>query len=192
MKYRLFGKTGLRVSEVALGSGTFGTRRGWGADRGESQKVFDAFAEAGGNFFDSADVYQFGEAEELLGDFLAKDRDHFIVGSKFSFGASPQGGLSRSGNSRKAMLQSIEGSLARLKTDRLDIYWVHVADGMTPTEEILRGFEDIVRSGKTLYVGFSDFPAWRVARAATIADLRGTAPVAGLQIEYSLVERSAE
>lgn len=192
MRYTLFGRTGLRVSEVALGTGTFGTRWGWGADAAESRRVFDRFAEAGGNFIDSADVYQFGEAEELLADFIAADRDAFVVASKYSFGSGPAAGIAGTGNSRKAMTASLEASLKRLRTDRLDILWVHVSDEMTPTEEILRGFEDAVRSGKTLYVGFSDFPAWRIARGAAIADLRGWAAVAGVQAEYSLAERAAE
>lgn len=193
MQYKIFGsRTGLRVSELALGTGTFGTGWGHGAERAEAHKVFDGYVEAGGNFLDSADSYQFGQAETLVGEFVAPDRDHFVIASKYTLGSDPQGGLSRTGNSRKNMVRSVEASLERLKTDRLDVYWVHMSDGATPVEEIARAFDDLVRAGKILYAGLSDFPAWRVARAATIAEVRGWAPIAGLQIEYSLVERTPE
>ncbi|MDB5533823.1 MAG: oxidoreductase, partial [Hyphomicrobiales bacterium] len=118
--------------------------------------------------------------------------DDFVLATKFSQGATPKHGILATGNSRKAMIASLEASLKRLKTDRVDLYWVHYADGVTPTEEILRAFDDLVRSGKILYAGLSDFPAWRVARAATIAELRGSAPIVGLQVEHSLVERTTE
>jgi aryl-alcohol dehydrogenase-like predicted oxidoreductase len=192
MRYTLFGRTGLRVSELALGTGTFGTAWGWGADAAESRAVFDRFVGAGGTLVDTADVYQFGQAETILADLIAADRDHLVLASKYSLGADPAGGVSRTGNSRKAMVQSLEATLRRLNTDRLDLYWVHAADGATPVEEIVRGLDDLARAGKVLYGGLSDFPAWRVSRAATMAELRGWAPVAGLQVEYSLVERTAE
>lgn len=192
MRYKLFGRSGLRVSEVALGAGTFGTRWGRGSDAQESRTVFDRYAEAGGNFIDSADVYQFGESEEILADLITADRDHFVLGTKFSMGADPKGGVSRTGNSRKTIVSALEQSLRRLKTDRVDLYWAHMSDGMTPVDEVMRALDDLVRAGKVLYVGLSDFPAWRVARAATLAELRGWAPVTGLQVEYSLVERTSE
>ncbi|MDC0712859.1 aldo/keto reductase [Stigmatella sp. ncwal1] len=193
MRYTTFGRhTGLRVSEVALGTGTFGTRWGHGAKPEEARRLFDRFVEAGGNFFDCADGYQFGEAEELLGSFIQGHRDTFVISSKFTAGAGPNASVSLTGNSRKAMMSSVEASLKRLKTDHLDLYWVHFADGLTPLEEIARGFDDLVRAGKIHYGGLSDFPAWRVSRAATLAELRGWAPIAGLQIEYSLVERTAD
>jgi aryl-alcohol dehydrogenase-like predicted oxidoreductase len=192
VRYRTFGeRTGLRVSEFALGTGTFGTRWGYGAEPDEARRIFDGFAEAGGTFVDCADSYQFGQAETLLGEFVATDRDHFVLATKYTLGAEAEGGVSRTGNSRKAMIRSVEASLRRLGTDRIDLYWAHMADGATPVEEIARGFEDLARAGKVLYVGLSDFPAWRVARAATLAELRGWAPVAGVQVEYSLVERTA-
>jgi aryl-alcohol dehydrogenase-like predicted oxidoreductase len=193
MRYKIFGRrTGLRVAELALGTGNFGTGWGHGAEPGEARRMFDRYAEAGGNFLDSADTYQFGQSETLLGEFIAAERDHFVVASKYSLGASPDGGVSRTGNSRKNMIRSVEESLKRLKTDRIDLYWVHIPDGVTPLEEIARGFDDLVRAGKILYAGLSDFPAWRVARAATLADLRGWAPLAGVQFEYSLVERTPD
>jgi aryl-alcohol dehydrogenase-like predicted oxidoreductase len=193
VRYRMFGeRTGLRVSELALGAGTFGTRWGYGAEPEEARRIFDCFAEAGGNFVDCADAYQFGQAETLLGQFVAADRDHFVLATKYTLGAEPEGGVSRTGNGRKNMVRSVEASLRRLGTDRIDLYWAHMADGLTPIEEIARGFEDLVRAGKVLHVGLSDFPAWRVARAATLAELRGWAPVAGIQVEYGLVERTPD
>jgi aryl-alcohol dehydrogenase-like predicted oxidoreductase len=193
MHYRIFGRrTGLRVSEVALGTGNFGTRWGHGAERAEAKRVFDRFAEAGGNFIDTADNYQFGESEELVGDFVALDRDYFVLATKYTLGTTATEGMSRTGNSRKNMVRSVEGSLKRLKTDRIDLYWAHFADGVTPMEEIARAFDDLVRSGKILYAGLSNFPAWRIARADLLAELRGWAPIAGIQIEYSLVQRTAD
>ena len=193
MRYKLFGRrTGLRVSELALGAGNFGTRWGHGAERAEAKKVFDAYVEAGGNFIDTADGYQFGESEELVGEFIAADRDYFVLATKYTLGTTATDGISRTGNSRKNMVRSVEGSLKRLKTDRIDLYWAHFADGMTPMEEILRGFDDLVRAGKILYAGLSNFSAWRVARGDLLAELRGWAPIAGIQIEYSLAERTAD
>ena len=195
MRYKLFGRqTGLRVSEFALGTGNFGTGWGHGAEPDEARRIFDRYAEAGGNFIDTSDVYQFGQAETLLGEFLATpaDRDGFVLATKYTHGAVPQGGILGTGNSRKNMVRSLEASLKRLKTDRIDLYWVHAADGVTPVEEIVRAFDDLVRAGKILYAGLSDFPAWRIARGATLAELRGWAPIVGVQFEYSLVERTAD
>lgn len=189
MRYKLFGPTGLRVSELTLGTGTFGTGWGHGAEKEESRRVFDTFAEAGGNFIDTADVYQGGQSEEFLADFLRSDRDHFVVGTKYTIGP---GALSKSGNNRKNMRRALEASLGRLGTEYVDVYWLHVADGVTPMEEVMRGLDDLVREGRVHYVGLSDFPAWQAAQGATIAQLRGLAPLTALQIEYSLVERSAE
>ncbi|MDC0675130.1 aldo/keto reductase [Nannocystis radixulma] len=191
MRYRTFGRrSGLRVSQLALGTGNFGTRWGHGAEPAEARRIFDAYAEAGGNFIDTADTYQVGQSEELLGEFLANERDRFVVASKYTLGTT--GGLSHTGNSRKAMIQSLEASLRRLKTDRLELYWVHFPDDLTPIDEIVRGLDDLARAGKILYGGLSNFPAWRVARADAIAELRGWTPLAGIQIEHSLVERTGE
>ena len=193
MRYKLFGKhTGLRVSEIVLGTGSFGTGWGHGAAPDEARRIFDAYADAGGNFIDSADTYQGGHAEEILGDLLGGRRDEFVLATKFSLRNDAKATILNTGNSRKAMMSSVEESLRRLKTDRIDLYWVHIADGVTPVEEIMRGFEDLVRAGKILYAGLSDFPAWRIARAATIAELRGSLPLAGIQVEYSLAERTTE
>jgi aryl-alcohol dehydrogenase-like predicted oxidoreductase len=193
MRYKLFGKhTGLRVSELVLGAGNFGTRWGHGAEPDESRRIFDAYAEAGGNFIDTANGYQFGQSEEILGDLLVGKREDFVLATKFTMRAYPNDGILITGNSRKSMVASVEASLKRLKTDRIDLLWAHMSDGVTPAEELVRGFDDLVRAGKILYAGLSDFPGWRVARAATIAELRGAAPIAGLQFEHSLVERSTE
>ncbi len=184
--------TGLRVSELVLGTGNFGTGWGYGAERDEARRIFDAYADAGGNFIDTANGYQFGQSEEILGDLLTGRRDDFVLATKFTVRTDNNSGILVTGNSRRAMVSSVEASLKRLKTDRVDLYWAHMSDGVTPVEEIVRGFDDLVRAGKILYGGLSDFPAWRVARAATIAELRGSARIAGLQVEHSLVERTTE
>jgi aryl-alcohol dehydrogenase-like predicted oxidoreductase len=193
MRYRIFGRrTGLRVSELALGAANFGTRWGHGAARDDAKKVFDTYVDAGGNFIDTADSYQFGESEELVGDFIAADRDYFAVATKYTLGTTATDGVSRTGNSRKNMIRSLEASLKRLKTDRIDLYWAHFADGMTPMEEIIRGFDDLMRAGKIHYAGLSNFPAWRISRADLLAEIRGWGPIAGIQVEYSLAQRTAE
>lgn len=192
MRYTTFGSnTGLRVSEYALGTANFGTQWGGGANRAEARKIFDRFAEAGGTFVDAADIYQSGESEKLLGEFLTADRDHFVVTTKFSLGAGrPR--ISSTGNSRKNIRTSVEASLRRLGTDYIDIYWAHMPDDVTPMEEILAALDDLVRAGKILHAGLSNFPAWRIARAATIAELRGLTGLVGIQFEYSLAERGAD
>lgn len=191
MRYKLLGRTGLRVSEAALGTGTFGTAWGWGADREVSRTMFDAFGEAGGNFIDTAGGYQNGDAESFVGEFIKADRASFVVSTKYSGPANGTPAMASVGNSRKAMMHGLEQSLKRLGTDYVDIFMVHFADGVTPVEEMLRGFEDLVAAGKINYAGISDFPAWRIARAATLAEL-ARLPFAAIQIEYSLAERSAE
>ncbi|MFJ9712861.1 aldo/keto reductase [Streptomyces sp. NPDC101234] len=193
MRYTTFGRrTGLRVSEYALGTGNFGTGWGAGAEPDEARRMFDKFAEAGGTFLDTADGYQFGESEELVGKFIAAERDHFVLATKFTIGANPRPGISTTGNSRKNLVASLEASLKRLGTDYIDLYWVHFPDDLTPMEEILRGLDDLVSSGKIHHAALSNFPAWRVSRAATLAELKNWAPVTGIQIEYSLVERTAD
>jgi aryl-alcohol dehydrogenase-like predicted oxidoreductase len=192
MKYTLFGSTGLRVSQLALGTGNFGTGWGYGTSPDECESILNAYADAGGNFIDTADVYQFGQSEELLGTLLAGRRENFVVATKFTNGASADANRLVTGNSRKAMVASVEASLKRLKTDRIDIYWVHHPDGVTPTDEIVRGFEDLARAGKILYAGLSNFPAWRLSRAVTIAELTHAVPVAAAQFEHSLVHREPE
>jgi aryl-alcohol dehydrogenase-like predicted oxidoreductase len=193
MNYEIFGRrTGLRVSELALGTGNFGTGWGYGAEPEDARKMFDRFVQAGGTFIDTADTYQFGQSERLVGELIASDRDTFVLATKYTLGSIPNGGVSRLGNSRKNMMRSVEDSLKRLNTDRIDLYWAHFPDEVTPVEEILRAFDDLVRAGKILYAGLSNFPAWRVSRAVTLADLHGWAPVVGVQIEYSLADRTAD
>jgi aryl-alcohol dehydrogenase-like predicted oxidoreductase len=192
MEYTTFGTTGLQVSRIALGTGNFGTRWGHGADLETSKAIFDTYAEAGGNFIDTADIYQFGQSEEILGDLLQGRRDDFVLATKFTRGDTPNAGRLVTGNSRKAMMACVDASLRRLKTDRIDLYWVHWPDGLTPAEEIVRGFEDLTRSGKILYAGLSNFPAWRLARAVTLAELTRAVPIAAAQFEHSLVHREPE
>lgn len=192
MKYIPLGQTGVCVSEIALGGGNFGTRWGHGADVATSNDVLNAYADAGGNFVDTADVYQFGQSEEILGDALFGRREDFVLASKFSSGAHPGANRLVTGNSRKAMVVSVEASLKRLRTDRIDLYWVHHPDDATGTEEIVRGFDDLARAGKILYAGLSNFPAWRLARAVTIAEFSRAVPIAAAQFEHSLVHREPE
>ena len=191
MRYKLLGKSGLRVSELALGTMTFGEEWGWGASKEECRNIFYAFAQAGGNFVDTANRYTEGTAETFVGEFIASDRDHFVVATKYSL-FTRRDDPNAAGNQRKNMVQSVEASLKRLKTDYVDIYWVHAWDFMTPVEEVMRGLDDLVRAGKVLYVGISDTPAWIVSRANMLADLRGWSPFVGLQARYSLLDRAAE
>ena len=191
MRYQIFGNTGLKVSELCLGAMTFGNDWGWGSSPAESRAVFDAFAEAGGNFIDTADVYTGGTSERLLGEFIAAERDRYVVATKFT--AGPEAGdPNAAGNSRKNMRRALEASLKRLGTDYVDVYWVHVWDFLTPIEEVMQSFDDLVREGKILYVGLSDAPAWVVSRAQTLAELRGSTRLAAMQILYSLTERGIE
>jgi len=191
MQYRLLGNSGLKVSELCLGTMTFGEDWGWGAAKEESQKIYNSFREAGGNFVDTANIYTNGASETFLGDFIQGHRDEIVLATKYS-NAMPGAHVNASGNSRKNMTRSLEASLKRLKTDYIDLYWVHIWDDQTPVEEVMRGLDDLVRQGKVLYVGISDAPAWWVAQANTIAQLSGWTPFVGLQIEYSLIERSVE
>jgi aryl-alcohol dehydrogenase-like predicted oxidoreductase len=191
MKYRLLGNSGLRVSEAALGALTFGEETGWGSPKDEARTVYDAFREAGGNFIDTANIYTNGTSESCLGEFMKDHRQSVVLATKYSCaarGTDPNA----AGNHRKNMMQAVEASLKRLQTDYIDLYWVHVWDQITPVEEVMRGLDDLVRQGKALYVGISDAPAWWIAQANTLAQLRGWSPFVGLQIEYSLIERTVE
>jgi aryl-alcohol dehydrogenase-like predicted oxidoreductase len=191
--YYTLGRTGLRVSRLALGTMTFGTEWGWGADKATARQLFDTYADAGGNFFDTADLYTNGTSETWLGEFIAERglREKSVIATKFGFNGEP-GNPNAGGNGRKHMLQAVEGSLKRLGTDYIDIYIVHAWDRMTPAEEVMRSFDDLVRSGKVRHIGLSNVPAWYASRAQTIAEWRGYEPVSALQLEYSLVERNIE
>ena len=191
MHYKLFGHSGLRVSELCLGTMTFGEDWGWGAPKEVSQKIFDRYAGAGGNFVDTACNYTNATSEKFVGEFIHSDRDHFVVATKYTLTLrkdDPNFG----GNHRKNMVRSVEESLQRLNTDFIDLYWLHMWDYTTPVEEVLRALDDLVRSGKVLYVGISDTPAWVVSRANAIAELRGWSRFVGLQVPYSLADRAAE
>ena len=191
MKYRLLGRSGLRVSEAALGTMTFGDEWGWGSPKDEAQKVYETYREAGGNFLDTANFYTSGTSEKFVGEFIKGHRESVVVATKYSL-ATPGNDPNAAGNHRKSMMQAVEASLKRLHTDYIDLYWVHMWDGITPVEEVMRGLDDMVRQGKVLYVGISDAPAWWIAQANTLAELRGWTQFTGLQIEYSLIERTVE
>src|ERR1700681_1269854 len=191
MRYRLLGNSGLRVSEAALGTMTFGDEWGWGSAKDEARKIYDAFRETGGNFIDTANFYTNGTSESFLGEFMKDHRLSVVLATKYS-NASPGKDPNAAGNHRKSMVQALEASLKRLKTDYIDLYWLHIWDQITPIEEVMRAFDDLVRQGKILYAGVSDTPAWGVAKGNTLADLRGWTPFVGLQIEYSLIERTPE
>ena len=191
MRYKLLGNSGLRVSELCLGTMTFGEDWGWGSDKEESLAVFRAFAEAGGNFLDTANLYTNGTSETLVGEFVKGDREKWVIATKYSLNTRP-GDVNACGNHRKNLFQAVEASLKRLGTDYIDLLWLHIWDSLTPIEEVMRAFDDLVRMGKVLYIGISDSPAWIVSQANTLATLRGWTPFIGLQIEYSLKERTPE
>ncbi|WP_342240116.1 aldo/keto reductase [Inquilinus sp. OTU3971] len=189
--YRLLGRSGLRVSPLALGAMTFGTDWGWGADEPEARRIFDTYVDRGGNFIDTANQYTEGSSERLVGTFAADRRDRLVIATKYTLplrAGDPNAG----GNHRKSLVRSVESSLQRMQTDYIDLLYLHAWDFTTPVEEILRAMDDLVRAGKVLYVAISDAPAWQVARMQTIADLRGWSPLIALQIEYSLIERTVE
>lgn len=191
MRYRTFGRSGLRVSELFLGAMTFGGKWGWGAPVEECRKMLDAYAEAGGNVIDTANAYTEGESETIVGQLLGAERDRFVLMTKYTItidGTDPNA----SGNHRKSLVRSLDQSLRRMGTDYIDLLWVHVWDPLTPVEEMIRALDDAVRAGKVLYVGISDTPAWVVARANTLADWHAWAPFIGLQVPYSLLQRHIE
>jgi aryl-alcohol dehydrogenase-like predicted oxidoreductase len=191
MKYRLLGDSGLRVSEASLGTMTFGEDWGWGSAKDEAQQIYAAYREAGGNFIDTANVYTDGTSEKFLGEFMKGHRESVVLATKYS-NAVPGTDPNAAGNHRKSMVQAVEASLKRLQTDYIDLYWMHIWDEVTPVEEVMRGLDDLVRAGKVLYLGISDAPAWWIAGANTLAQLRGWTGFVGLQIEYSLIERTVE
>jgi aryl-alcohol dehydrogenase-like predicted oxidoreductase len=190
--FRTLGRSGLIISPMALGTMTFGTAR-WGSSDEVSQAVFDAYVDAGGNFIDTADVYAGGRSEELVGNFVARRqlRDQVVLATKFGFGAQ-RGNPNAGGNGRKQIYRALEGSLRRLKTDYVDLYWLHVWDALTPAEEVLQTLGDLVRAGKIRYFGLSDMPAWYAAQLATLAQAHGVPGPIAMQLEYSLVERTTE
>ena len=191
MNYQLLGRSGLRVSDLCLGTMTFGDDWGWGSPKEEAKKIYDAFRDAGGNFIDTANFYTGGSSERFVGEFMAGHREEVVVATKYS-NAVPGTDANAGGNQRKNMVQAVEASLKRLATDYIDLYWLHAWDQITPVEEVMRAFDDLVRAGKVLYVGISDAPAWVVAKSNTLAELHGWTCYVGLQINYNLLERTVE
>ncbi|MGW3998402.1 aldo/keto reductase [Amycolatopsis sp. NPDC004772] len=189
--YRLLGRSGLRVSPLALGTATFGTEWGWGAEKDEARRLFDTYVERGGNFVDTAPTYTDGSSERLLGEFARDRRESLVLATKYSTLRRP-GDPNSGGPHRKSLFASVEASLRQLGTDYLDLLYLHVWDFTTPVEEILRGLDDLVRRGTVRYVAMSNVPAWEVSRMQAIADLRGWSPLIALQVEYSLIRRDAE
>jgi aryl-alcohol dehydrogenase-like predicted oxidoreductase len=191
MRYRLLGPTGLKVSELCLGTMTFGTDWGWGADEAECERILAAYRDAGGNFLDTASNYTNGASERIVGELTAADRDRWVIATKYTLtldAADPNAG----GNHRKSLVRALEQSLRRLRSDYVDLLWVHMRDATTPIEEIVRSLDDQVRLGKVLYVGISDSPAWVASRANAIAELRGWSPFVATQLPYSAVARDPE
>jgi aryl-alcohol dehydrogenase-like predicted oxidoreductase len=191
MRYRLLGRSGLRVSELGLGTMTFGTDWGWGADLTECSRIVETFAAAGGNLIDTASNYTDGSSERIVGELTEADRDRWVIATKYTLTldrADPNAG----GNHRKSLVRALERSLRSLRTDHVDVLWMHMRDATTPIEEVVRALDDQVRLGKVLYVGISDSPAWVAARANAIAELRGWTPFVGLQLPYSLASRDPE
>lgn len=191
LDYRLLGRSGMRVCELALGTMTFGADSGWGADDAAVRNIYEAYRAAGGNYLDTANQYAGGRSEELVGELVGPHRDEVVIATKYT-NSGPGAGANASGNQRKNMVQSLEQSLRRLNTDYVDLYVMHAWDQMTPIEEVMRAFDDLVRSGKVLHIGISNTPAWVVAKANTLAELRGWSQFVGMQVEYSLLARTVE
>ncbi len=193
MDYYTLGKTGLRVSRLALGTMTFGEDWGWGAEESAAREIFDKYLAAGGNFIDTADMYTNGNSEKMLGQFVKESgsRDRVVIATKFSYNAQP-GNPNAGGNGRKNIMRAVEGSLQRLGTDYIDLYILHTWDSVTPAEEVMRTLDDLVSSGKVRHVALSDAPAWYVSQAQTLAKERHLEPISTVQLEYSLVERNIE
>lgn len=189
--YRLLGRSGLRVSPLALGTMTFGVGPGWGTDEAEAEKIFNLYVERGGNSIDTANFYATGGSETMVGKLVSGKRNRFVIATKYSLTMRPKD-PNASGNHRKNMVQSVEDSLKRLGTDYIDLLYLHVWDSRTPVEEILRAFDDLVRAGKIVYAGLSDTPAWQASRMQAIADVRGWTPLVALQLPYNLTERTIE
>jgi aryl-alcohol dehydrogenase-like predicted oxidoreductase len=191
MRFKLLGRSGLRVSELCLGTMTFGEDWGWGASKDVSYQMFKLFSDAGGNFIDTANLYTNGTSEKFTGEFIAANREEYVLATKYTLTLRPKD-VNGGGNHRKNLVQSVNSSLKRLQTDYIDLLWLHAWDFMTPVEEVMRALDDLVRTGKILYAGISDTPAWIVSQANTVAMLQGWTPFVGLQIQYSLIERNVE
>ena len=191
MKYKLLGPSGLKVSELCLGTMGFGTEWKWGADKETSFAIMDTFANAGGNFIDTANRYTDGTSEKFIGEYMAANRDHFVIATKYSLHDNLTN-VNASGNNRKNMMRSVEQSLKRLNTDFIDLLYLHIWDNLTPIDEVMRALDDLVRQGKVNYVAISDTPAWIISRGQTLAELMGWSRFVALQVEYSLIQRTPE
>ncbi len=191
MNYKLLGRSGLKVSELCLGTMGFGKEWNWGADKETSLKILDAYASNGGNFIATANRYTEGTSEKIIGEFIHSNRDNFILATKYSLHDNLTN-VNASGNNRKNMMRSVEESLKRLNTDFIDLFYLHIWDNLTPMDEVLRGLDDLVKQGKVNYIGISDTPAWLVSQAQTMAELMGWSRFVALQVEYSLLQRTPE
>ncbi|MCC8425438.1 aldo/keto reductase [Mucilaginibacter sp. UR6-11] len=192
MNYKLLGRSGLKVSELCLGTMGFGTEAGWGADAATSFAIMDSFTNAGGNFLDTANVYKLGTSEKIIGEYISNhDRDYFVLATKYSLKDNLTN-PNASGNNRKNMMRSVEESLRRLKTDFIDMLYLHIWDDITPIDEVMRGLDDLIRQGKVNYAAISDTPAWVIAKGNTLAELMGWSQLIALQVEYSLIQRTPE
>ena len=192
--YVTLGDSGLRVSPLCLGTMTFGEEWGWGCTPEESRRIMDMYMDHGGNFFDTANIYTKGHSEKIVGEHLGASsarRDRAVIATKF-MGSMRRGDPNSGGAGRKAIVSQLEQSLRRMKTDHVDLYWMHCQDRFTPMQETLRALDDLVRDGKVRYIGVSNAPAWQVARSQTLAELKGWTPFVGLQVEYSLLARDVE
>jgi len=191
MNYKLLGRSGLKVSELCLGTMGFGKEWNWGADKETSFKILETFANSGGNFIDTANRYTEGTSEKIIGEFVNSNRDNFVLATKYSLHDNLIN-VNASGNNRKNMMRSVEESLKRLNTNFIDLFYLHIWDNLTPMDEVLRGLDDLVRQGKVNYIGISDTPAWLVSQGQTMAELMGWSRFVALQVEYSLLQRTPE
>ncbi len=191
MKYKLLGKSGLRVSELCLGTMAFGEDMIWGCGKAESEKIFNCFTNAGGNFIDTSNIYAKGIGEDIIGDLTQPNRDDFVIATKYGF-MDTKSGVNDVGSHRKNLMRSVEHSLKRLKTDHIDLLWLHCPDGMTPIDETMRALDDLIRMGKIFYIGVSQMSAWEIARANTLAEFKNWTQFIAIQPEYNLLERSCD
>jgi aryl-alcohol dehydrogenase-like predicted oxidoreductase len=194
MRYKLLGHSGLRVAELCLGTMTFGSDWGWGAEQAECQRIFEAYVAAGGNFIDTANNYTNGSSERIVGELIATEREQFVLATKYTLRMSNGNphNFNEGGNSRKSLRASVEASLRRLNTDYIDLLYLHMWDFTTPVAEVMRALDDLVRAGKVLYVGFSDTPAWVISYAIGLAEQHGWARPVATQLPYSFLDRGAE
>jgi aryl-alcohol dehydrogenase-like predicted oxidoreductase len=191
MNYTLLGNSGLKVSELCLGTMGLGTEWGWGADKQTSFEILKTYTDAGGNFLDTANRYTEGTSERIIGEFVKNNRDHFVIATKYSLHDNLSN-VNASGNSRKNMFRSVNESLKRLQTDYIDVLYLHIWDFLTPIDEVMRGFQDLIHQGKVNYIAISDTPAWIVSSAQTMAACLGWNKLVALQVEYSLIQRTPE